>query len=99
MIKLQLLLRHPAQRPEIDPGLRARLDALGLHVTASGRASISVEASAADAEQLFGPLAVQASGFAPSLAATPDLPVPTALADAISLITIAPQHIAATPPP
>ena len=96
MIKLQLLLRQPAPLPEIDPGLRARLEALGLRVTACGRASISADAEPAVAEQLFGPLPPLQAGFAPLSA--PALPVPPDLADAISLITIAPPHAAPCQP-
>ena len=92
MIKLQLLLRHPAQQPEIDPALRARLDACGLHVTACGRASVSVEADATVAEALFGPLPPVNAGF--SLLSAPALPVPADLLDAISAISIAPHHAA-----
>ena len=97
MIKLQLLLRHRAAHPGIAPALQAQLDALGLHVTACGRASISAEAGMACAAKLFGPLPPLESGFGPLSA--PALPVPPGLADAISLITVAPQHAAPCQPP
>jgi len=90
MIKLQLLLRHPAQLTEIDPGLRARLEALGLRVTGAGRASVSVEVDEADAEKLFGPLPPVQAGF--GLLSAAALPVPPGLADAISALTLAPRH-------
>lgn len=96
MIKLQLLLRHPAGLPGIDPSLRARLEGLGLRVTACGRASVSAEADAATAERLFGPLPAVQSGFA--LLSAPALPVPPELAGDISMITIAPQHAAPCQP-
>ena len=92
MIKLQFLLRHPAGLPGIDHQLRARLEGLGLRVTASGRASVSVEADAVTAERLFGPLPAVQSGFA--LLSAPALPVPPDLADDVSMISIAPQHAA-----
>lgn len=83
MIKLQLLLRRPSTDIALDPAVRATLEQLGLTVTGSGRATVSVELTEASFAQLFG-------GLAPA----PDLPVPAPLADAISLITIAPRHSA-----
>ena len=94
MIKLQLLLRHPGAEPELDPALRSLLEAHGLAVTCAGRASVSANVSEADFAHLFGPPPVVNAGFAASPLATPDLPVPPALSDAISLITIAPRHAA-----
>ncbi len=96
MIKLQLLLCQAAQQPDIEPDLRARLEAHGLHVTACGRATVTVEATAAVAESLFGPLPPLQSGFA--LLSAPDLPVPGDLTDAIRAISIAPQHAATRQP-
>lgn len=95
MIKLQLLLRHPGAEPELDPDLRAQLEALGLAVTGCGRASLSANVSEDDFTRLFGPPGPLSGGFAAGLLATPALPVPPALQGAISLITVAPHHSAA----
>ncbi|MEO7581101.1 MAG: hypothetical protein ABIT83_26140 [Massilia sp.] len=92
MIKLQLLLRHPGAEPELDPALRALLESHGLAVTCSGRASVSATVPEADFARLFGPPPALSAGFAESPLAAPALPVPPALQDAISLITIAPRH-------
>ena len=89
MIKLQLLLRHPRPEPELDPALRAALEQLAIHVDAAGRASVSAHMHAADYARLFGQ---------PPLASI-ELPVPAALADAVSLITVAPPHVATNPAP
>lgn len=95
MVKLQLLLRHPAALPELDPGLRARLEALGMRVTGSGRASVSVEAAPEVAQALLGVVPAAQSGF--GLLSAPALKVPPALADAISSISIAPHHATHVP--
>jgi len=92
MIKLQLLLRHPGADPELDPALQARLAALGLTVTCAGRASISATIEQDAFERLFGPPPPTRAGFAANPLAAPELPLPPALQDAISLITIAPRH-------
>ena len=94
MIKLQLLLRYPGAEPELAPALRSLLESHGLTVTCAGRATVSASVSEADFARLFGPPPPVHAGFAASPAATPDLPVPPALADAISLIAIAPRHAA-----
>lgn len=98
MIKLQLLLRHPALDPVDDPALRALLAAHGLHVTACGRASISADIAPSDAEQLFGPIPTVKSGFAPDLPSTPALAIPADVEHAISLITLAPHQSPASQP-
>ncbi len=92
MIKLQLLLRHPGAEPELDPALRALLEAHGLTITCTGRASVSATLSDDDFTRLFGPPPPVVAGFAADPLAAPTLPVPPALLDAISLITIAPRH-------
>lgn len=98
MIKLQLLLRHPARDAADDPALCALLEAHGLHVTACGMATISAETSPADAEKLFGPIPAVKSGFAPDLQSTPALAIPADVQHAISLITIAPHHATTNQP-
>lgn len=97
MIKLQLLLRRPGAEPELDPGLRAQLEALGLTITGTGRATLSATMQEADFARLFGvpPQAVPAAGPL----AGPELTVPPALTDAVSLITVAPRHVATNQPP
>ena len=87
MIKLQLLLRHPGTDPAIDAGLQAALEAVGLQVTGSGRATVSAQITPDAFARLFGPT--------PDLSA---LPVPASLAGQITLITTAPQHCATTDP-
>ncbi|MEJ7808705.1 MAG: hypothetical protein WKG03_22640 [Telluria sp.] len=82
MIKLQLLLRRPSPDIALDPAVRVVLEAHGLVVTGSGRASVTAQMSEAAFERLFG------------VPPAPDLPLPPGLADAISLITIAPRHSA-----
>ena len=82
MIKLQLLLRRPSADIALDPLVRAALEAHGLAVTGSGRASVTAQMTEAAFERLFG------------MAPSPDLPLPPGLADAVSLITIAPRHSA-----
>jgi hypothetical protein len=92
MIKLQLLLRHPGADPELAPALQARLEALGLCITCCGRATISATIDEQAFERLFGPPPPIRAGFAANTLAAPELPVPAALQDAVSLITIAPRH-------
>lgn len=99
MIKLQLLLRHPGAEPELDPALRAQLEALGFAITGCGRASVSASVSEDDFARLFGPPQPVKAGFAAGPLAAPGLPVPPALDDAIALITVAPRHVATQPPP
>ena len=94
MIKLQLLLRHPGAEPELDPALRAQLEALGFTVTCAGRASVSATVSEAGFARLFGPPPPLQAGFAAGPLAPPELPVPPSLANAVTLITIAPRHTA-----
>ncbi len=94
MIKLQLLLRHPSAEPELDPALRKLVESHGLTITCVGRATLSATLAEADFARLFGPPPPVNAGFAADPLATPALPVPAALHDAISLITIAPRHIA-----
>ncbi len=94
MIKLQLLLRHPGAEPEVDPALRALLEAHGIQVSCEGRATISANISEDDFARLFGPHGPLAAGFAARQADSPALAVPDDLQDAISLITIAPRHTA-----
>lgn len=94
MIKLQLLLRHPGAEPELDPALRAQLEALGLTITGCGRASVSATVSEDDFARLFGPPGPVQAGFAASALAAPELPVPPQLLEAICLITVAPRHVA-----
>lgn len=84
MIKLQLLLRHPSSEPELPPGLRPALEALAMHVDGAGRASVSVHMAPGDYASLFGQPPLESS----------ELPIPAALADAVSLITVAPHHVA-----
>ncbi len=81
MIKLALLLRHPAPEATLDPALRAALERCGLIVTGCGRASVSVEASPAVCTALFGTLPQ----------ANCPLPIPPSLARTIRLITLAPR--------
>jgi hypothetical protein len=97
MIKLQLLLRHPGAEPELDPALCALLASHGLTVTCAGRASVSATVSEPDFARLFGPPPPMRAGFAAGALTAPALAVPPALLDAISLITIAPRHIATNP--
>ena len=85
MIKLQLLLRRPSTDIALDPLVRAALEQLGFAVTGAGRATVSAELTEERFAQLFGPAAP---------AANLTLPLPVSLADAISLITIAPRHSA-----
>lgn len=97
MIKLQLLLRHPGAEPRLDPGLCAQLEALGLTVTGTGRASLSATMQEDDFTRLFA-LAPPRPALAAAALAAPELTVPPALRDAVSLITIAPRHVATNLP-
>ena len=82
-VRLQVLLRSEARHPGgVDCAARA-LDALGVEVTASGRASISARADAGTLHRVFG--------SAPAEANAP-LRVPDHLADIIESITVAPPH-------
>ncbi len=81
MIKLQLLLRRPSPDIALDPAVRAALEAHGFAVTASGRATVSANMDREDFARLFG---------APPLPT--DLPVPPALQEFVSLITLTPRH-------
>ncbi len=96
MIKLQFLLCHPSLVPEADPGLRARLAAHGITVTEAGRASLSATVGEKEFECMFGPPQSEASTTARPFD-PPALPVPADLADAISLITVAPRHTRMSP--
>ena len=91
MIKLQLLLRHPRPEPEVDPALCALLAAYGIMLTGEGRASLSANITEDAFGRLFGALevaaVVTARPFEPAA-----LPVPNALAESISLITVAPHN-------
>lgn len=84
MIKLQLLLRNRGAEPELSASLRAALETLAMHVDGAGRASVSVHMAPADYARLFGQPPLESS----------ELPIPAALADAVSLITVAPRHVA-----
>ena len=89
MIKLELLLRKAGAEPGLDPALRALLEAQGLSVSGAGRATVSASIAEADFARLFGaPPAIRA-GYAAGPIGAPSLTVPAALAEAISLITIA----------
>lgn len=96
MIKLQLLLRRPGADPELDPLLRALLEANGLTVTGSGRASVSATMPEDEFARLFGQAPELKAGFAaaPAAAEASALAVPPVLLDSISLITVAPRHTA-----
>ena len=85
MIKLQLLLRRPSPDIALDPAVRAVLEQHGFAVTGAGRATVSAELPEERFRQLFG-------GLPPDQ--NLQLPLPPGLADAISLITIAPRHSA-----
>lgn len=93
MIKLQLLLRHPHCTPDPDPALHHRLEALGMHVTGSGYASVSAEVAPDVYRRLFGSAPPIESGCVAEVQAAPSLPVPRELEDAITLITIAAHHV------
>ena len=84
MIKPHLLLRHPSSEPELAPGLRAALEALAMHVDGVGRASVSAHMAPSDYVKLFGQPPLESC----------ELPIPATLADAVSLITVAPHHVA-----
>ncbi len=94
MIKLQLLLRQAGTSPELDPALRAVLEAHGMAITATGCATVSVQMSEAQFDTLFGTPPAHASGFAAQPLAQSALVVPANLSHAVSLITLAPRHSA-----
>lgn len=89
MIKLQLLLSRPSAQAQLDPALRGQLEALGMHVTGCGFASVSAEIAPDLYQQLFGPPPPLQAGCVSSPQAAPTLPVPAPLADAVRLVTIA----------
>jgi hypothetical protein len=93
MIKLQLLLRHAATQPELDADLRAKLEKLGIHITGNGRVTVSAEISPADYEKLFHARPLPSGRPKDS----PDLPIPASLEGAVTLITVAPQHVPTEP--
>ena len=93
MIKLQLLLRHPHCTPDLDPALQHRLEALGMHVTGSGHASVSAEIAPDAYRRLFDSTPPVEAGCVAEVQAAPSLPVPRELQDAITLITIAAHHV------
>ena len=99
MIKLQLLLRHPGADPEVEPALRALLEEHGLTITGEGRASLSATISEHGFRRLFGPPSRIGLSAAAGPYQSPELAVPAPLADAISLITVAPNHIVTHPYP
>lgn len=90
MIKLQLLLRHPRPEPELEAGVRARLEQHGFVIDGSGRASVTVHITEAGFDQLFAQPAPLPAGLAST--PTSDLPVPPGLREDITLITCAPRH-------
>lgn len=89
MIKIQLLLRRPASQPELEAGLRDKLEQLGIHVLGAGRVTVTAELSPAAFEKLFG--LEPASACSPG--SSPDLPIPDILKDVVTLITVAPAHV------
>lgn len=91
MIKLQLLLRHPRPQPAVDPALRTLLAAHGIMVTGEGRATLSASVTEDDFVRMFGAPKMSA-GVTARPFEEPALPVPDALAEAISLITVAPHN-------
>ncbi len=79
--------------PDLHPDLRAALEQLGIHVTIHGRASASAEISQVNYETLFHrrpAVPVRAED-------TPELPIPASLESFVTLITVAPQHVATAP--
>ena len=89
MIKLQLLLSQPGDAAQLDPTVRGQLEALGMHVTGSGYASVSADIAPDLYEQLFGPPPPLLAGCVTSPQAAPALPVPAPLAGCIRFVTIA----------
>ena len=90
MIKLELLLRLPCADPGVSPALASVLSGLGMAVTAAGRASVSVQMDETDFIDCFGPMPSRATSLAACDAAA--LPIPGALAESVSLVTLAPRH-------
>ncbi|MFP5390901.1 MAG: hypothetical protein ACLGI6_05050 [Gammaproteobacteria bacterium] len=86
MVKLQLLLRPPADADALCP----RLQSLGMHVTGVGRATISAEIDPERFACLFGSTGPECLV---DPRAAPALPVPHELADAVTLITVAARHV------
>ena len=89
MIKLQLLLSQPNRDAQLDPGVCARLEALGMRITASGAATVSADIAPDAYERLFGPPPPLQAGCVATPQAAPTLPVPADLADSVKLVTIA----------
>lgn len=76
---------------DLDPALCTQLEELGMHVTASGRVTISAEISAADYQTLFHAL----PGTPARLEDTPELAIPAVLEGVVALITVTPPHVPA----
>ena len=89
MINLQLLLSQPSVEPELDPGMRERLEALGMQVTGSGYATVSAQIAPEHYARLFGAPPPLHGGSVATPQAAPVLPVPAELADSVKLVTIA----------
>jgi len=91
-VRLQVLLRGACRNEKGRAEAIAALTALGLEVTGTGAASISVRASPAEYSALFGPGSKGTRG-----ADVPDsgreIVVPSSLADTVEQITVAPRHI------
>jgi hypothetical protein len=91
-VRLQMLLRAPWRNDRGLADVQTALRALHLEVTGVGRASVSARASQQAFDSVFG-------GAPPEVmdAAGPDadvpLAVPSALAEWVESITVAPQHI------
>lgn len=87
--RLQVLLGEPwrneAGRAEVERILRA----LGMHVTGSGQASISARATPTVLAKALGMTASER--YVPP--SDGDVPVPSALAEQVVSLTIAPRHL------
>lgn len=90
-VRLQMLLRAPWRNDRGLADVQTALHALHLEVTGVGRASVSARASPQAFDAVFGATPSEAMDVASGL----DVPlaVPSALAEWVESITVAPQHI------
>jgi hypothetical protein len=89
-LRLQVLLREPWRNDAGRSAVERALGELGMHTTGGGQASVSARATPAALATAVG--AAEPDAYVPP--ADGELPVPPSLAEYVSSLTIAPQHIA-----
>ena len=90
-IKLEVLLKEPWRHAEGIQRVQRILNALGLQTTATGRVSVSAEATLESFRRVFPAVAREAPDAVPD--ATQALTVPPDLAEYVDSIAVVPPHL------